>query len=163
MSSNVIPLHERDKQDRGGAIFASNLSGNQKIVALALNFKRISAADSWASARDLSSICKLSERAARRQCEELVLTGWAEKAFSGLTPLEIKAKVISSKNSQFGSLPNSKECEWCGYNTLVLHEHHFPVRHSDGGTETVSICPNCHAEYHAIENCSAYRLSEGLT
>ena len=43
-----------------------------------------------------------------------------------------------------------EECEWCHNKTLVLHEHHFPISKSDGGTEVVRICPNCHANYHKI-------------
>ena len=42
------------------------------------------------------------------------------------------------------------ECEWCGIKTFALQEHHYPVPRSKGGTKTVTICPNCHSEYHAI-------------
>ena len=44
-----------------------------------------------------------------------------------------------------------KVCEWCGGKTHVLHEHHYPIPRSKGGTETVSICPNCHYEFHYLE------------
>ena len=43
-----------------------------------------------------------------------------------------------------------KACEWCGIKTFALQEHHYPIPKSKGGDKTVSICPNCHAEYHLI-------------
>lgn len=42
-------------------------------------------------------------------------------------------------------------CGWCGINTLVLHEHHYPIPRSQDGTKTVSICPNCHYEFHTMK------------
>lgn len=42
----------------------------------------------------------------------------------------------------------NKVCEWCKIRTTVLHEHHYPVPKSKGGDATVSICPNCHHEFH---------------
>ena len=39
-------------------------------------------------------------------------------------------------------------CEWCNCKTVVLHKHHYPIPKSEGGTKTVSICPNCHHEFH---------------
>ncbi len=41
-------------------------------------------------------------------------------------------------------------CSWCRGCTLVLHNHHYPITRRDGGTTTVAICPNCHAEYHFL-------------
>lgn len=45
-----------------------------------------------------------------------------------------------------------KECEWCKINTEVLHEHHYPIRKEHRGIEVVKICPNCHHEFHKLEN-----------
>lgn len=66
---------------------------------------------------------------------------------------EIKEAVLKNKecSTNINSIfPNT--CEWCGNNTIVLHEHHYPLKKSKGGTETVNICPNCHYEFHALEN-----------
>ncbi len=49
-------------------------------------------------------------------------------------------------------------CEWCNGSTLVLHDHHFPIPARDGGTDTVAICPNCHAEYHMLLDTPLYLL-----
>jgi len=43
-----------------------------------------------------------------------------------------------------------EECSWCGCFTTTIHDHHFPILQSKGGTETVRICSNCHFEYHAL-------------
>lgn len=43
-----------------------------------------------------------------------------------------------------------KECEWCGKETLIIHDHHFPIPKADGGKEVVKICPTCHFEYHLL-------------
>lgn len=43
-----------------------------------------------------------------------------------------------------------KKCEWCGRECYILHEHHFPIPKRKGGTETVSICPDCHYTFHAL-------------
>jgi hypothetical protein len=48
-------------------------------------------------------------------------------------------------------------CLWCKIKTSVLHQHHYPVPKSEGGTETVGICPNCHHEYHY--NISSIKLT----
>lgn len=56
-----------------------------------------------------------------------------------------EAKDIVMKMKGLGD-----KCEWCGNKTFALQEHHYPIPKSKGGTKTVSICPNCHYEYHLI-------------
>lgn len=64
------------------------------------------------------------------------------------------------KNRKFNNcIP--KVCEWCNKKTLVIHEHHFPIEKRMGGTETVKICPTCHAEYHLLIYGN-YELKEGI-
>lgn len=41
-------------------------------------------------------------------------------------------------------------CDWCQAETYSLHKHHYPIKRSKGGQRTVSICPNCHYEFHAL-------------
>ena len=52
-----------------------------------------------------------------------------------------------------------KKCEWCGKETWIIHEHHFPIEKSEGGKDTVKICSNCHFEYHLLINGN-YELKE---
>ena len=42
----------------------------------------------------------------------------------------------------------NRQCQWCGVKTLYLQEHHYPVLKSKGGKDIVSICANCHSEFH---------------
>jgi hypothetical protein len=58
--------------------------------------------------------------------------------------------LLKDKNSGTGLSVAALHCTWCRTATVRLHEHHYPVRKKDGGTETVSICPNCHSEFHAL-------------
>lgn len=61
------------------------------------------------------------------------------------TPERAKQTVI-----QLAQLNQGKTCEWCGRKNYVLHEHHYPISKSHGGTTIVNICPNCHANYHRL-------------
>lgn len=47
------------------------------------------------------------------------------------------------------------KCEWCNQETYILHKHHYPISHKNGGKEVVNICPNCHYTFHKLEseNC----------
>ena len=63
---------------------------------------------------------------------------------------EEKRQIISEDNTNRGN--GNKTCEWCNYNSYVLHKHHYPIPKAKGGTEMVSICPNCHYQYHHL-NC----------
>lgn len=60
-------------------------------------------------------------------------------------------QIIKTKNHKNLGI-GDRECEWCKINTYVLHEHHYPIKKKDGGTEIVKICPNCHHEFHYLEN-----------
>jgi hypothetical protein len=41
-------------------------------------------------------------------------------------------------------------CLWCGKESMILEDHHYPVSKSSGGNETVKICPNCHRDFHMV-------------
>ena len=57
----------------------------------------------------------------------------------------IKTTVLQQKGE------GEKICEWCGCSTTILHKHHFPIPKRLGGTDVVSICSNCHSEFHSQE------------
>ena len=59
-----------------------------------------------------------------------------------------KLKSINLKGKGFGE----NVCEWCGINTYIIHEHHYPIPKKDEGRETVSICPTCHSAFHYFPN-----------
>lgn len=45
----------------------------------------------------------------------------------------------------------NKICSLCQSSTAQLHYHHYPIKASEGGTETIGIYPNCHFEFHYME------------
>lgn len=47
-------------------------------------------------------------------------------------------------------------CDWCQSQTFCPHDHHYPVPKFKGGTETISICPNCHSEFHFLEKSHSF-------
>jgi hypothetical protein len=55
--------------------------------------------------------------------------------------------------------PGHETCSWCQCETLTLNEHHYPVRKAHGGTKTVRICANCHAEFHYLTDNTFYTPS----
>jgi len=67
---------------------------------------------------------------------------------SKITPTE-KRQLLKENN--YGKGNGEHYCTWCGYKSFVLHEHHYPIPKHKGGTDTVSICPNCHYQYHIFD------------
>lgn len=70
------------------------------------------------------------------------------------------AWTIQRKAPQTSAIYFGNICEWCGSDTACLHDHHYPIRRSHGGTETVAICPNCHTEFHQLTDWNLYAFSE---
>jgi hypothetical protein len=67
---------------------------------------------------------------------------------------------IQQKTPQVSAVYFGHTCGWCGSDTACLHDHHYPMRRSHGGIETVSICPNCHTEFHQLTDWNLYAFSE---
>lgn len=61
------------------------------------------------------------------------------------------AHIIQAKDFS-GHGIGQRRCEWCSIKTTALHRHHYPLRQSEGGIDIVNICPNCHQEFHSLEN-----------
>jgi hypothetical protein len=62
-------------------------------------------------------------------------------------------KTISILIDEYG-----KKCQWCGGKCLILHSHHHPIKRSEGGVITVDICPNCHSNFHAVEDFNSVEI-----
>lgn len=43
--------------------------------------------------------------------------------------------------------PEERKCSACGYSGIALDEHHVHGRKNSD--ETITLCSNCHREYHA--------------
>jgi hypothetical protein len=67
---------------------------------------------------------------------------------------EDKRNLLMLKNFK-GLGIGDNTCDWCQGNTIVLHQHHFPILKANGGIQTVNICPNCHSEYHNLDKYSS--------
>lgn len=65
------------------------------------------------------------------------------------TNREMIIDKLKSKPSVIGV--GNKLCTLCKSTTAQLHNHHYPIKASEGGTETIGICPNCHFEFHYME------------
>lgn len=96
----------------------------------------------------LASEVGMSPRTARRLMRDLEVAGLVE-AQQLLRP-EAAVKLLCEKPSIGGLAIGEAVCSWCAVRTAVLERHHYPIPRSKGGTETVSICPNCHTEYHFL-------------
>lgn len=94
----------------------------------------------------------------RRGIDKLLSCGILEKVKP--SPIEI-VKQLQSKTPQI-VLNSSRVCEWCNGTTYILQEHHHPIPKSEGGLETVKICPSCHYEYHHLEQRGFYRLTSAF-
>lgn len=77
---------------------------------------------------------------------------------SPVSPNEI-VNILKTKIPQHFPMGNDL-CNWCNGRTLKLQAHHFPIAEKDGGTDTVTICANCHFEYHILADIPRYRLNE---
>lgn len=64
-----------------------------------------------------------------------------------LEPYKLKKLTIKKSHKGF-------KCEWCGKECHILHQHHFPIPQSKGGTDVVNICPNCHYTFHKLEGAN---------
>lgn len=76
-----------------------------------------------------------------------------------LETLNLIKKVDADKDSILAVLKSkpivigvgNNVCSICNCTTAQLHQHHYPIRKSEGGTKTISLCPNCHFEFHYME------------
>ncbi len=79
-------------------------------------------------------------------------------------PASQAESILKSKSEQLhhdDGLFNAV-CEWCHCKTGYIHAHHYPTPKSQGGTETVDLCPNCHAEFHYLTENKRYIIAPHL-
>jgi len=102
------------------------------------------------SMRELAIACGMSVGSVVKARRELVAAGVAE-VVPGISP-RLAERYLREKVGQTYAYGNDKykQCEWCRGRSLVLHSHHFPASRAEGGQQTVSVCPNCHYEYHEM-------------
>lgn len=108
----------------------------------------------WASNSYFSDLYNVSKVSISKWLKQL-----EEKNLVNVESEEDIVNILIAKHMK-GLGFGSKVCIWCGVYTSVLHEHHYPIPKSKGGTEIVSICPNCHHEFHYHEKTIKLNLNE---
>jgi hypothetical protein len=92
-----------------------------------------------------------SKRTVIRHVDKLIKIGYLKREKREMSIEYAKSiKEILCNKKLDGCGIGIMSCSWCKINVYILHEHHYPVSKLKGGTLTVSICPNCHAEYHYL-------------
>lgn len=102
-------------------------------------------------------LLRIKERAFRERLQKMCELGLLKKLSNSTDSADI-VNLLKNKNMR-GLGVGSSTCQWCGVNTSVLHEHHYPIPKSKGGTETVAICPNCHHEFHSMSDIPEYKVN----
>jgi len=133
---------------------ASYLPGFMRQEAEVIRFSSDSGRVEYA----MSMIGNNSPRAIKKHFSKLVSHGLL--ALVELTPQQAKSLICSKSPQMGGDRSFSKTCEWCKGQTVILHEHHYPVHKADGGADVVSVCPNCHYEYHSLQRQKFYSATE---
>ena len=96
------------------------------------------------------------------ECISLIENEIGEYKF--FSPEEIK-EILSKKTPQINFSLNwypTKKCSWCMCETLILHEHHYPIPKKNFGKEIEKICPNCHAEYHRLSDYPIFKIFDDI-
>lgn len=118
--------------------YDTKLNGSEKMIAsLEMNGLKNR------TNKEISDFLAISPKYLAKGFEKLKKLGYIKE--EQLSYEDIKKIVLQEKR-------NAKyTCEWCGCKCNILNEHHYPIPKSKGGTETVKICPNCHSEFHSVE------------
>lgn len=102
----------------------------------------------------------ISEKTVKTLLNRLVKDGFLKKkkSFETIKDIEIhlrnKCGQKLDKEENFGH-----RCSWCNSQTYCLEEHHYPMPKIKGGLEVVSICSNCHREFHYLEKFYEYEVN----
>lgn len=105
------------------------------------------------------AVCEVApKRSIQQALSSLASRGWLIRTWA--TPEQISLALRQKTPQQFPMA--SLQCDWCKGTTIALQEHHHPIPRKDGGTSTVSICANCHFEFHQMQGCAIYEASDLL-
>lgn len=99
------------------------------------------------SQSSIAESVNLGTNSIRETLRSLIAKGLVRRT-PGMDPKRV-VLLLQKKGATCAPLATA-QCSWCGSLTYRLHAHHYPVPRQDGGTETVSICANCHGEYHHL-------------
>ena len=137
VKKEVVTLNKGDLIIPNELLLDVNKIGNLGILYLSsyyMNNKSISKTD--------KEFYNYSSQQISRIKKKLIKLGYINKKVYSIEELKEKTIQLSHKG---------KKCEWCGKECYILQQHHYPIPARDGGTKTVSICPNCHYTFHLLE------------
>jgi phage replication O-like protein O len=109
------------------------------------------------SIAELEAMTGMSRQGVLNGLNDAIESGIIER-LDGLDNEDAIDIIQSKRPQQFPRAIAGKVCVWCQGTTIKLHKHHFPISRASGGEETISICPNCHVEFHTLVD-GGYRLS----
>ena len=134
------------------------LKGNELII-YALIYGFTQDGEQWfeGSRQYLAEWCNSTKQGVQKNLKSLVEKGLLIKEDVIVNSADI-VDLLKNKNMR-GLGVGSSTCQWCEVNTSILHEHHYPIPKSKGGTETVAICPNCHHEFHSMSDIPKYKVN----
>jgi len=104
---------------------------------------------------DLASCSMFSTKQINNYMTKLINANLVSKI--EMTPYEIIEMIVIHTPKTSNHIKTNRKCVICKNGSYAIQEHHFPIRKEHGGTETISVCPNCHYTYHAYENI--YRVN----
>lgn len=99
----------------------------------------------WKKTRNtkiLSETIGISSKTVSAHIKKLIKFGYLQNISH--TQEEIKKELEKIEKKEI--------CEWCYETVFYLEEHHYPIPKRKNGTEVVRICPNCHRNFHRLEN-----------
>jgi len=123
-----------------GSLLKLNISDSSKVIYSLILDSDIN--DMYLSIQDMSNIINSNIRTTASHLNELI-------EYNLINELNDDEKYNILSNKKFDNLGiGINICEWCHIKTTYLHSHHYPIKKSMGGTNTVNICQVCHSEFH---------------
>jgi len=111
-----------------------NISGNEYCI-----IDIVSKFGGAATVSNMSETLGLSKGAVSNIVNSLISRGYFSRL--RLSDQDALSKIIKRGR------PYNSGCYACGF-SRYLHNHHYPVRQKDGGSQTIPLCPDCHSEFH---------------
>lgn len=111
--------------------------------------------------REITNQIKLTKRQIKNSIDLMSKAGIL--CIGGLSKEKIisnlKGKRVQKYTTEIDSAIHINMCTWCKSETIITHSHHHETHAKDGGETTITLCPNCHSDYHYLLNVKIYRFN----
>ena len=146
MAEKGLKMNKKTLKDLNGVMIYYSLIRDKNISlsqsALLSIFNQIDLSFGIPSNSELANTMGTSKENISRMVSDLIKKGYLQKKVN-ISDQEAYIQ-LNKNNCKHGG------CLFCGYSKSTLDEHHYPTRSKDGGIETISICSNCHREFHEL-------------